>query len=197
MRRPPRYVARIDPSPEALADRGHPRVADAARHYPRIRLEAVAAVEGEAVHRDSVGDPDADGRDLEVGAVSRDPDTGPPVDPAARYAEFMEDIDEQRLEAAHVAHDVDRLGQPQDRVADQLARPVPGDLATPVDVDHGRSVGGSLRRIRSTPRGEDRLVLEQDEGLGGVARDDSVVEAALERPGVGVFDGVIAESGQE
>ena len=75
--------------------------------------------------------------------------------------------------------DVDRLGQAHDRIADELARSVPRDLAAAVDVDDRRAVGRAL-----VPRGAgagrvDRLVLEQQQRVG--ARRPSTTSAWMRR----------------
>ena len=93
------------------------------------------------MHRDAVGDADADGGDLVLAAGRGDPDAGAALDASAVDAELGEHVDEDALEPAHVADHVDRLGEAQDRVADELAGTVPGDLAAAVDVDDGGSVG--------------------------------------------------------
>ena len=51
-----------------------------------------------------------------------------------------------------VGDHVDRLRQPHDRVADELARAVPGDAAAPVDVDDRRAVGRPLPGRRCAGR---------------------------------------------
>ena len=50
-------------------------------------------------------------------------------------AEVAAHRDQGLLDAAHVVDDLDVVGQPHDRVADQLAGAVEGDLAAAVDVD--------------------------------------------------------------
>ena len=50
--------------------------------------------------------------------------------------------DQRLLEPAHVVDDEDVVGQPHDRVADELAGPVEGDLAAAVDLDDRGAVGG-------------------------------------------------------
>jgi hypothetical protein len=54
----------------------------------------------------------------------------------------VHDADQRLLQPPHEVDDVERLGQRHDRVADELARPVPGDPPAAVDVDDGRAVGG-------------------------------------------------------
>ena len=63
--------------------------------------------------------------------------------------------------------DVDRLGQTHDRIPDELPRAVPGDLASAIDVDHGRAVGRPFMRLGALARGVDGLVLEQHAACRG------------------------------
>ena len=60
--------------------------------------------------------------------------------------------------------------QLQDRVADQLARAVPGDLAAAVDVDDRGAVERPLVGLGALARGVDRRVLEQQDGVRTVPR---------------------------
>src|SRR6185312_1985666 len=114
-------------------------------------------------------DPDADGRDL---VCATHPDARAPFHAPCLQTELREHVYEDRLEAAHVADHVDGFGEPEDRVAHQLARTVPGDLATSVHVDHRCPVGGSLVILRAFARGVDRGVLEEDHGVGGSPGDN-------------------------
>ena len=108
-------------------------------------------------------------------------------------AEVRADPDHHVLEAAHVGHDVDRLGQPDDRVAHELARAVPGDLPAAVDVDHRRPVERPLVGLGALAGGVDRGVLQQQRGVGLVAGDHLGVEVPLDVPGPLVVDVVGSE----
>ena len=102
------------------------------------QVEVGVAVEREAVQRHALRDADADGGDLAVGTavVGRAPRRRCGPRPALRGdAELGADVDQHALHAADVGDDVDRVGQPHDRVADELPGAVPGDLAAAVDVD--------------------------------------------------------------
>ena len=75
-----------------------------------------------------------------------------PLRPSTRPASTPEvgaDADQRLLDAAHVRDDVDRAGQPHDRVADELPRAVPGDLAAAVDVDAPGCRRSAARAARS------------------------------------------------
>ena len=63
------------------------------------------------------------------------------------HAEAVAHLDQALLDAPHVVDDVDRVGQLDDRVADELAGAVPGDLAAAVDVDDGGAVERTLVRL--------------------------------------------------
>jgi hypothetical protein len=73
--------------------------------------------------------------------------------------------------------------------ADELLWTVPGDLATPVDVDDGCTVLRSFPLGRELPGRVDALMLEQDEGVGPVAGHDLGVDPLLHVPGGVVLDG--------
>ena len=109
-------------------------------------------------------------------------------------AEFGAHVDQHALDAAHVRDDVDRVGQPHDRIADELAGPVPGDLAPAVDVDDGSAVERPLEGLGATTRGVDGLVLEQQHGVRRVAGDDVGVDSALQVPAGRVVDRGDAEA---
>ena len=70
-------------------------------------------------------------------------------------------VDEHLLELAHIGQNVDRLRERDDRVADELTRAMPGDLAAPVDLDDGGAVGRALGRSGSLAGRVHRRMLEQ------------------------------------
>ncbi len=147
------------------------------------------------MHRDPLGDADPDGGDLlvagaPVGGCAADPDAGAAVDAVRRDVEVGEEGDERVLEAAHVGHDVEGLGQPHDRVADELPRPVPGDASAAVDVDDGRAVARPVLRLGASPRGVHAGVLEEDDGVLRPARDDVGMQGTLTLEGLDVRHGV-------
>ena len=133
------------------------------------------------MHRDAFGDPDADGRDLLAGAAVRagQPHAGTSVDPCPAYAELGEHLDQHALEPAHVGDHVDGIGEPHDRVADQLAGTVPGDLAAAVDVDDRSAVGGALVRFGAFARRVHGRVLQKEDGVWRPAAHDVGVHGTL------------------
>ena len=92
------------------------------------------------------------------------------------------------LEPPDVGDDVDRVGQPHDRVADQLTGAVPGDLAAAVDVDDRRAVERPLVRLGALAGRVDRRVLQQQQRVGRLAGDPGGVQLALPRPRLLVGD---------
>ena len=90
--------------------------------------------------------------------------------------------DHRLLEPADVVDDADRLGQPDDRVADQLARAVPGDLAAAVDVDDGRAVQRALVRLGPLAGGVDLACSSSSTQARGCPGDLGVHDA-LQVPG--------------
>ena len=71
------------------------------------------------------------------GYVSEHPDARPTVNPVCRKAELRTHGDHRLFQPSHVVHDIDRLGERDDRIGDELARAVPGDLPAAVHVDDG------------------------------------------------------------
>ena len=126
------------------------------------------------MHGHAAGDADADGGDLALRAPGRrvggQPDAGAPGHAAGGEAELGERVDQRLLQAADVVDDPERLGQPDQRVADELARAVPGDLAAAVDVDDGGAVEGTFVRLGALARGVDGRVLEQQQGVRRLRR---------------------------
>ena len=129
-----------------------PRSTNAARDDVVEHGEVGIDVEREPVPGTPTRDLHADGRDLLVGH----PHAGEPRLPVCLDPESGEDGDQRVFEAPHVGHDVAQavapLGQRDDRVADELAGSVIGDVATPVGVHQLRPD----RRRRQRARGPDR-----------------------------------------
>ena len=81
-----------------------------------------------------------------------------------------------------------------DRVADELARAVPGDLAAPVHVHDGSTVQRTLLGRGTAARGVDRRVFEEQAGVGDLVRETGGVHTALLVPGLLVVDRVRSET---
>ncbi len=179
-----------DVASEFLRQRRDAGIGDAARHEGVEEAQVGVAVQGEAVQRHAARDPDADRGDLAVGAavVGGDPGAAAALDPGGDDAELGAHVDQHALHAAHVGDDVDGIGQPHDRVADELSRPVPGDLAAAVDIDDRDAVGGPFPGLGALARGVDGRVFEQQHGVGRAAVGDGGVDLALPVPGRLVVD---------
>jgi hypothetical protein len=138
---------------------------------------------------------DADRGDLPRRA--RQPDAGEPVDPLARDPEGAERSDQRLLEHAHVALDVLSVpAQVQDRVADELPRPVEGRLAAAIGLDHvdGRVLGHvQLRLVRAAAERDDGRVLEEEHGVRRLVRQDGGGDLPLQVPRFAVGDEVELE----
>ena len=148
-------------------------------------------IEGEAVHRASSADADADGGDLAGSrAVRVDPDARVVAEPAGTgQAHVGQRVDDELLHRPDVGAGGARHGRhADDRVADQLAGAMVGDVASPV----------SSRQL-----GPDRLRGDQDVlGLSpdpervdvGMLEEEQIVvsgpgeQGALERVGIAVAD---------
>ena len=102
--------------------------------------------------------------------------------PTVGQADVNAHRDQRLLKAANVFDDVQRLSEPDDRIAHQLPRAVPGDFAAAVHVDDGRAVGGPLVGLRAFPGGVHRRVLQQQQGVVATG-DPSICELALQLPG--------------
>ena len=76
--------------------------------------------------------------------VDVEPHAGEPVEPAGvRQTEFAQRVDQQPLDTAHVRRRAEPVVDVQDRVADELAGAVVGDVAAALDrhefgADRGR-----------------------------------------------------------
>src|SRR5262249_5283653 len=81
--------------------------------------------------------------------------------------------------------------------ADDLARPVPGDLSAAVHVDHRDArVGGRAVELAGPPPGRvDGLVFQEQARVRNVPADAPLVQALLEGPGIEVGHRAGAEAG--
>ena len=109
------------------------------------------------------------------------PGTATAVDAARLHAEVTADTDHGFLKALHVGNDVDGLGQRDDRIADQLAGPVPGNVAAAVDINDRRARIGdrAVKRGGALARRVHRVVLEQQARVRDVAANALLVHLPL------------------
>ena len=115
--------------------RRHGLVGDAAGNDVPEHAEVGVDVEGEAVHRASSADPDADGGDLAGSSTTGvDPDPRIVAEPAGtRQAHVGQRVDDELLHGVHVvAGGARNRRHTDDRIADQLAGAVIGDVASPI-----------------------------------------------------------------
>ena len=81
------------------------------------------------------------------------------LDAPDHHAELGAHPDHGLLQPAHMGDDIDGGRQVHDRVADQLARSMPRDLAAAVHVDDLGSIPGALVWLGPLGGGEDVLML--------------------------------------
>jgi eukaryotic-like serine/threonine-protein kinase len=184
------HLGHADIAAELARQRGDVGVVDAARDDAAEPAEIGVAVEREPVHRRAPRDADTDRGDLAgcgaVGALH--PDTGAASDLDGLDAEFGAGRDERLFEPAYVTDGVDWHRQANDGVADELARPVPGDAAATVDVDHRGAVDRALEVLGAPSGGEDRRMLQQQDGVGDLVGDPRRVHLALKLPRLVIRD---------
>ena len=119
-----------------------------------------------------------------------DPDPGQAVDARRLDADGAECADQRLLEVAAVAlHVLAVAGEVEDRVADELARPVVGRLAAAVgldDLDLGAVGHVQLALVGAPAERDHRRVLEQENRVRDRALRDGGCERALQVPGLPV-----------
>ena len=145
--------------------RGHRLVGDAAwDDVPEVG-EVGVDVEGEAVHRPAPADPHTDGADLPFAH----PDAGVTREAAgAGQAQIGEDVDHELLYRVDIEGDgIGAHGHRDDRVPDELAGPVVGDVPTSVGPHQLGAYGGRVDehvgRIGPDPEREHVRVFKQEE----------------------------------
>src|SRR6185312_16727670 len=92
---------------------------------------------------------DADRGELAVLATvgSGNPNAAATLDAHGVDAVIQRNIDQGFFEGRDVLADALHVAQAHDRVADQLPRAVPGELAAAIDIDHGGSVDREVFRL--------------------------------------------------
>lgn len=106
-------------------------------------LELGIDVEGKAVARDPPRDSHPDSCQF----VVADPHAGEPRQPVRRNPESRDGLDQHRFQVANVAMDVASIGPKiEDRVPDQLTRPVIGDVASSARFNYLNAL--SFERVR-------------------------------------------------
>jgi hypothetical protein len=100
--------------------------------------------------------------------------------------------DQDLFEFANIRNDLFGIVEREDRIPDELARAVIGDVSTPVDVmdlrpgsGYDQPIGEQIRGVPVAPNREHRGVLEQQQVVvGGPAHDLSFMDGALKVPGL-------------
>src|ERR671910_3147024 len=115
---------------------GHALVRDAARDHLVEPAQIGVHVQSQAVGRHAAPHPHTDGRQL---ALTADPDPRMSRQPRAGHAEPLGRRDDRLLEDSDIAAEVERVVELDDRVRDQLARTVEGDVAAAVDAHELRA----------------------------------------------------------
>ena len=111
---------------------------------------SVVTFEREAVHRSTVLEPHADRGDLawddgRIGMVDVEPDPGEAgQSTGVRQPQFAERVDQQALDPADVVGRPEPVVDVEDRVADELAGAVVGDVAAAL---HGDQLGADRGRL--------------------------------------------------
>ena len=146
---------------------------------------------------DAALDAQPEGADLaRLGSVGSTQQPGWPVRGPARTPSSAQVSASARLERPDQGTDEQAApAQGQDRIGDQLARAVIGDLAAALDPDDldpppGEQVGlrPDERLVGMAAEGQDGGVLEEQELVGDRPGDPRVDELALQRPGGAVVD---------
>ena len=119
---------------------------------------------------------------LDPSGVLGQPDPRAPPDPTGAQAVVGEHGDHGLLEPPHVVNNEHCFGEPDDRVSDELARPMPGDLASAVNVDHRRAIQRPFVRLCSLACGVDAAVLQEQNGVCSRASGDLGVDGPLQIP---------------
>src|SRR5207249_2376094 len=128
-----RFGQRRRSRPELLRERGHADVVIAAGMDEREIVERVADVERESMVADPAPHGDADRSEL---LALGEPHAGAPGHAPARETPARERRDQRVLQRAQPAMEIAaHTVEPDDRVADQLSRPMPCDVATAGHLD--------------------------------------------------------------
>jgi hypothetical protein len=151
----------------------------------------VVDVQGDSVVAHAALDPDSEGADLARGGSGRiDPAAGMTVAPVGRDPERRARLDHRRLERPDERPDEQSASrQGDDRVGDELARPVPRHLSAAFDPDQLDSpcgkIGGrcpDVRLVGVAAEGQDRLVLDEEEPVADGPVRSGGREILLQRP---------------
>ena len=167
-----------------LRDRGHRDRRQPAGDHPRERRQVVGDVDREAVRGHPAREVHADRGDLAV----LDPHAGVVAAlglPRARLDPGLGERGDDR--ALHRAHEHEHVVDAHDRIADQLAGAVVGQLAAARGLDDVDALGAApvlahrqVAGLRAAPERVDGLVLEQQHRLVELTREDLRAQLLLD-----------------
>src|SRR5207249_4307750 len=110
--------------------------------------------------------------------------------PSGCNPEISQRLDQAVFKIAEIASDIRLRPQIDDWIANQLSRPVIGDVATSIHVKAGdtarRQLGFGEKDMVPRATSSDGVgvrMLEQDQGIGRQSRAPGLGEAILQRPG--------------
>lgn len=144
------------------------------------------------MHRDTLRNANADGGDLasRSSTIGADPNTATAVDALTVDAKVNAHVDEQLFDPAHEGNYVEWFAKAHDGVADELSRPMPGDLPSAINVNDRsirRQRPGSLMGFGTSAGRIDGGVLQEQEVIRRTA-DHLSMNAPLQVPALVVVD---------
>ena len=154
-------------------------------------------VQGDPVVADAALDADPERPDLpRQRALGVGPAARVAVAPARGHAERRARLGHRRLERPHERPEQEAaVGEAEDRVRDELAGPVVGDLAAALDADdldpapaQLRGIGEDVALVGVAAERQDRRMLEQEQAITDRAVGAPPGELLLERPRLAVRD---------
>ena len=135
------------------------------------------------MHRAALGDAQPNCAHFSVHPeLIEDPHAASPFNRSRRDASLGAHAHDGPFDAPYEAHDIDGGRKLDDRVAHELTRTVPGDLATPIDINHGGAVTWTLDLEGAPTSGIDRLMLEKKKRIWAFARNHLRVDLFLHIP---------------
>jgi hypothetical protein len=111
----------------------------------------------------------ADGGNLSFTLLIADPDTGTAINSLGLKAKLTAYLDETGLNFANETNELGGLCQFNDGVANELARTVPCDLSTAINVDYWSSIMRLFGFARSLSGRVDRRMFKKQKGVGANA----------------------------
>src|SRR5579885_3482993 len=175
------HADQINRAADDFGHRGDTTAFNPARHDLGKRRQIHCDIQRKPVHRDAALDLHTHGSDLREGSAVN-PHPRQLVPAHRRNAPFCQGPDDDIFKHAHVRFRPHAKAlQTQNRVADDLARAMVRDRATPFHVVHGEAgflqvtlIAPPMTRVTAAADGKDRLVLEQQQRIRA-----SIVRAVL------------------